>query len=120
MSQVDLVKVNYGRQSYTQTIDTSFSQLGGVTSSLEQSPLPTVDEFFQDYNALFFSIPKTGENSHTSLIESSTQYLGFSPDSIEIQALQQEITFLREQLLETRQQIEAMSNSSTGSLLSTL
>ena len=66
--------------------------------------------YFNDnyYNALFFQIPKTGDNSHTTLIESSTKYIGYNPQSQELQALQQEITFLREQLLTQRQQLESL------------
>jgi|TARA_B110000211_G_scaffold126830_1_gene145992 hypothetical protein len=109
MSEVTLVKTNFGRTSYTQTINTEFTQLVPPSPVIVENNLPTVNDFFNDYNALFFQIPKTGENSHTTLIESSTEYIGYNPQSQELQALQQEITFLREQLLTQRQQLESLS-----------
>ena len=109
MSEVTLVKTNFGRTSYTQTINTEFTQLVPPSPVTVEDNLPTVNDFFNDYNALFFQIPKTGENSHTTLIESSTEYIGYNPQSQELQALQQEITFLREQLLTQRQQLESLS-----------
>ena len=51
---------------------------------------------------LFFTIPKTGNNSHETLITTSTEYIGYNPLTTEIEALQQEITLLRRQLLEER------------------
>lgn len=115
--QVNLNKTNLGRTSYTRTINTEFTQLVPPTPVIAENNLPTVTDFFNTYDALFFVIPKTGENSHTTLIESSTEYIGYAPQTLEIEALQQEITFLREQLLETRQQIESLSNSSTKEAL---
>lgn len=111
MSQVDLLKRNFSKVSYTNTIDTNFTQLIPTPPVTVEDNLPTVNDFFTYYDALFFQIPKTGENSHTSLIETSTEYIGYAPQSIELEALQQEITFLREQLLETRQQIESLTNN---------
>jgi len=111
MSEVTLTKTNFGRTSYTQTINTEFTQLIPPSPVTVEDNLPTVNDFFNDYNALFFQIPKTGENSHTTLIESSTEYIGYNPQSQELQALQQEITFLREQLLTQRQQLESLSQN---------
>lgn len=114
MSQVNLFKNNFQSGSYINTIDTNFTQLIPPTPVTIEDNLPTIGEFFDDYSALFFSIPKTGENSHTTLIESSTEYIGFVPQSLEIDALQQEITFLREQLLQLRTQLnDITSNAST-------
>ena len=111
MSEVTLTKTNFGRTSYTQTINTEFTQLVPPSPVTVEDNLPTVNDFFNDYNALFFQIPKTGDNSHTTLIESSTEYIGYNPQSQELQALQQEITFLREQLLTQRQQLESLSQN---------
>lgn len=108
---INLSKNNLGRDSYTKTINTNFTQLIPTPRVTVEDNLPTVSDFFTYYDALFFQIPQTGENSHTSLIETSTEYIGYSPQTAEIEALQQEITFLREQLLETRQQIEDLTNN---------
>lgn len=99
--QIQLNKEIYSKPQYERVIDTSFNQLGVVTES-EDLPLPTVDEFFQFYNDLFFQIPKTGFNSHETLITTSTEYVGNTQQLAEIKALQEEITDLRRQLLESK------------------
>lgn len=109
-TKVILDKEVYPKRQYEQTIDTSFSQLVAPSSSLPLEIVPTVEEFFQDYNTLFFDIPKTGENSHETLIVQSTEYIGYSPINEEITALTEEITSLREQLLEARQQLADLAN----------
>ena len=108
---ITLVKTNFGRDSYSQTINTEFTQLLPPSPVTVDENIPTVNDFFNYYNALFFQIPKTGENSHTTLIESSTEYIGYVPQSQELEALQQEITFLRDQLLTQRQQLESLSQN---------
>ena len=111
--KVNLIKTVFEKNQYEQTIDTSFSQLVAPPSSLPLEIVPTVDEFFQNYDTLFFQIPKTGNNSHETLIISSTEYIGYSPINEEITALTEEITSLREQLLDARQQIQDLVDSQT-------
>tara|TARA_R110001592_G_scaffold344781_1_gene636311 strand:- start:965 stop:1306 length:342 start_codon:yes stop_codon:yes gene_type:complete len=108
--RVNLNSTVFAKQQYEQVIDTSFSQLVPPSSSIPIEELPTVDDFFNDYDGLFFQIPKTGENSHETLIVSSTDYIGFQPLNDEIQALTEEITSLRKQLLEARQQLADLAN----------
>lgn len=114
MSKVTLLKTNFQSGSYINTIDTNFTELVPPSPVTIEDNLPTVNEFFDDYSTLFFTIPKTGENSHTTLIETSIEYIGFVPQSLEIEALQQEITFLREQLLELRAQLNDVTNTTSN------
>jgi len=104
----------FNRDQYEQVIDTSFSQLTPPLSSIPIETLPTVEEFFQDYDSLFFQIPQTGENSHETLIVTSTDYIGYQPLNDEIQALTEEITSLRTQLLESRQQLADLANGGSN------
>jgi hypothetical protein len=65
-SVVDLSKQVFEKQQYQQVIDTSFTQLtvGGVpTTQVAITPLPTVQEFFDNYSQLFYQIPKAGETN---------------------------------------------------------
>ena len=62
--------------------------------------LATVGDFFTIYNNLFFLIPKDGPNSHTSLVEQSSEYINYQANQVEIQALLDEIAELREQNLQ--------------------
>lgn len=107
MNKVNLNKQVFDKRSFENTIDTSFTEL---TSSV-QTPVidntPTVNEFFQYYNDLFYTIPKFGEeNSHEYLVLTSQQYIGnISTDQELIDALISEITELRQENLDLQQQI---------------
>jgi hypothetical protein len=100
--QVNLTKNSFSKTQYPRVIDTEFSQLTpAVTESVAVQDV-SVDEFFLLYDKLFFDIPQRGNNSHETLIQTSTEYIGYNPLTTEIEALQQEITELRRQLLEER------------------
>jgi hypothetical protein len=104
---VTLQKQVYDRNQYKQVIDTSFTQLVQPTTQDTSSALPSVNQFFDYYNQLFFDIPKFGEvNSHEYLIKTSTEYIGASSVvSDELQALIDEITELRQENLDLQQQL---------------
>jgi hypothetical protein len=113
MSQerVNLNKQVFSKTQYERTINTSFSQL--VTTTAETgSTLPSVDEFFSFYQALFFDIPKFGIiNSHEYLIKTSQEYIGTSNIvDDQIQALIDEVTELRQENLDLLQQITTSQN----------
>jgi len=105
--QVKLTKLVYDRNQYKQVIDTSFTQLVQPTTQDTSSALPSVNQFFDYYNQLFFDIPKFGEtNSHEYLIKTSTEYIGASSEiSNELQALIDEVTELRQENLDLQQQL---------------
>ena len=105
--QIKLTKQVYDKNQYQKVIDTSFTQLVQPTNTSSTPVLPTVNEFFDYYNQLFFDIPKFGEtNSHEYLIKSSQEYIGTSAlVNDEIQALIDEITELRQENLELQQQL---------------
>jgi len=100
--RIELNKEVYNKGQYEKVIDTSFSQLGVFNSEPVQVQEVSVDEFFILYDRLFFEIPQRGNNSHETLITTSTEYIGYNPLTTEIEALQEEITELRRQLLEER------------------
>jgi hypothetical protein len=104
--QIQLTKQVYDKNQYQKVIDTSFTQLIQPTVSTG-SALPTVDQFFDFYNQLFFDIPKFGEiNSHEYLIKTSQEYIGISNVvNDEIQALIDEVTELRQENLDLQQQL---------------
>jgi hypothetical protein len=106
--QINLNKVVYSKTQYQKVIDTSFTQLvqPQVTSSVV-SPSISVDEFFQNYQQIFFQIPKFGNvNSHEYLIKTSQDYIGSSPITDDtIQALVEEVTQLRQENLTLQQQL---------------
>jgi len=105
--QIKLTKQVYDKNQYQKVIDTSFTQLVQPTTVSTGSTLPTVNQFFDYYNQLFFDIPKFGEtNSHEYLIKTSQEYIGISNVvNDEIQALIDEITELRQENLDLQQQL---------------
>jgi hypothetical protein len=105
--QVKLIKRVYDKNQYQKVIDTSFTQLVQPTTAVTGSTLPSVDQFFDFYNQLFFDIPKFGEtNSHEYLIKTSQEYIGTSAlANDELQALIDEITELRQENLDLQQQL---------------
>jgi len=101
-TQVDLVRQEFEKNRYNKNIDTSFSQFVAPTLPSASAP-PSVQEFFQFYEQLFYVIPKEGDiNSHRYLINTSEAYIGASDQSDEIRALQEEITALRIELLQAQ------------------
>ena len=105
--QILLTKQVYDKNQYQKVIDTTFTQLVQPASQSTGSALPTINEFFDYYNQLFFDIPKFGEiNSHEYLIKTSTEYIGASSVvNDELQALIDEITGLRQENLDLQQQL---------------
>lgn len=108
-SIVDLSKQVFEKQQYRQVVDTSFTELtvGGTSPTSSNAViLPTVQEFFDNYSQLFYTIPKTGEiNSHQYLVNQSSEYIGGQEVNQEVEALLREITALREENLQLQQQL---------------
>jgi len=104
MANYTLNKTIYDKNQYKNTIDTTFSNIQAPTPSLEETV--GVNEFFRLYESLFYNIPIDGDtNSHTYLIQQSSQYVGSTFTSEEIQVLLDEITGLRQDLLLANQTI---------------
>ena len=100
--KVNLNKQVFSKTQYPRVVNTEFTQLTPTETEPVVVQDVSVDEFFVLYDKLFFEIPKTGNNSHETLITTSTDYVGYNLLTTEIEALQQEITELRKQLLEER------------------
>ena len=112
MDKINLNKSVYERRQYDKVIDTSFTQLVPppiITSSITVENQVSI--FFNDYQKLFFDIPKTGEtNSHEYLIKQSSEYIDFKFIDDTAQALLAEITALREENLSLTKQIIQLSS----------
>lgn len=102
IQNITLVRQAFDKEKFNQTVNIEFTELGvpPVDLSFFDSNLATVGDLFNIYNNLFFDIPKTGPNSHTTLIEESSQYVNYQANQIEIESLLDEIAELREQNLQ--------------------
>jgi hypothetical protein len=89
----------YNKGTFTKVINTQFSELNSNPTIV---PETTVDAFFELYDELFSIIPNEGDiNSHRAILLREAEYLNVQiADGVEVQALLQEITDLRQQLLE--------------------
>ena len=99
MSEViKLDKQIFSKGDFEKVVDKSFKQL--VKPATETTF--TLSDFFELYDNLFLEIPKEGEiESHRFILNRTAEYLGVNVnDDIDIQALLDEITSLRTELLD--------------------
>jgi hypothetical protein len=110
MTQISLNKDIFNKNDFEKLVDKKFKQLINNQNNLEDAF--TIDEFFQLYEELFFQIPREGDiNSHRYILEKEAEYLGVTiNDGLDVQALLQEITSLRNDLLEAN---KTLLNSTT-------
>lgn len=104
-NKLQLNKLALVKSNYVNVLDTSFSELVIPPPPVEETV--SVSQFFRLYDELFYDIPSEGDlNSHEFLIERSKEYIGFEESTPEdIQALLDEITILRQNLLDTEQEV---------------
>ena len=106
--RVRIQRQSYKREQIRTSLDTEFNVFKEV---VEEQDTDTVEELFRLYDKLFYSIPIEGENrSHTYILERSSELADFDKSTEEIQPLLDEITQLREQLLDANQQIFDLQN----------
>ena len=98
MDRINLNKNVFNKGDFLKTVNTSFTQL--IPPTPVEVPAMNVDEFFAEYDRLFYEIPKEGAtNSHTYLVETSGEYINYDKINAEIQALLDEIASLRQEIL---------------------
>jgi hypothetical protein len=111
MSQIPIEKTVYDKNTFSKVVDTQFNQL--LTNAGEgETPSFTIDDFFQLYEDLFYQIPKEGDtNSHRFILEKEADYLGVIINQDDIQALLDEITALRQQVIDTQTALDEISKT---------
>ena len=120
-TNINLNKKVFNKRDYQKTINTSFTQLDVQSIQEQIDNQPTVQEFFDLYNELFYEINELGENnSHEYLIKTSSQYINFEENDELVQALQNEIAQLREELLGTQQQLADNTTTSPSPTTNTI
>jgi hypothetical protein len=107
MTNIKVDKTILGRNE--SVLDTNFSFFSRITTA----PDFTIEDFFQLYEELFYQIPKEDEvESHRYILNKEAEYLGVKlADDVDIQALLDEITSLRQQLLEAKTIITDYTNN---------
>jgi hypothetical protein len=109
MEKINLIKKVRGINTYKSVIDTEFKEL--ITKAIpEQDTQISVSDFFNYYDLLFYDIPVTGDESHTTLVQRSQQYIGGEVIDLEKQALIEEINGLRQQIIDLSQTYLSISD----------
>jgi len=101
MSQIPIQKTVFDKDTFNKVINTQFTQLidQAATETADQ-PSFSIDDFFNLYEQLFYQIPRDGDvNSHQYILQKEADYLGIIINQDDIQALLNEITVLRNDLL---------------------
>jgi hypothetical protein len=99
------IQNNVVGENYSKVIDTEFKTFTISTpTNIDQI---TIDKFFTYYDELFYQIPKEGDtHSHTYILNKTIEYLGVKlADDASTQALLNEITNLKQQILQNSQTI---------------
>lgn len=100
---VQIKKTVFKKDEFGKVIDRNFKTFSQPIPIEQQR---SVEEFFEDYENLYYEIPPEGESqSHQYLIARSTELVDFDKDTSEIQPLLDEIAQLREQILGYQQQL---------------
>lgn len=98
MRNVRLNKTVYSKEELEKSVDNTFKTF---VDEVEEDN-DTTAEFFRLYEKLYYEIPTQGENNtHEFLIKESSKLVQIEKDDSEIQPLLDEITDLRQRLLES-------------------
>jgi len=122
MNNFVLTKQLFEKKAFDATVDTTFIELTSSVQINTSPSLPSISEFFDNYQALFYDIPKFGDtNSHQYLIFTSQEYIGSEVSGNEvINSLIAEITDLRQENLELQQELSQQNVSSIQDALQNL
>ena len=122
MANLPIVKQVFAKKAFSDTINTTFTELNTPIPTPAIPTLPSITEFFQYYQSLFYNIPKFGEaDPHQYLILSSQDYIGSENVNNEvIDALLVELTELRQENFELQDKLTQKSLSSAQEALKTL
>ena len=102
-NEIKIQKKVYDPKTFDKVIDRNFKTFAQPEDPALQ---PTVEDFFNLYEELYYEIPLQGDNqSHNHLVQRSSELLDFKKDTQDIQPLLDEIATLREQVLEYQQQL---------------
>ena len=112
--KITLSKNVYSKTQFEKTVDTTFTQ-PDPTLPTAQATIISVAEFFNNYQTLFYQIPKLGEtDSHEYLVKTSQAYIGGTQNDSELTALINEIDSLRLTIFEQQQTISTLITGSTN------
>ena len=113
-NKINISKTRFNKEEFENTVDTEFEFFVDVDdTAANATAIDSIDEFFRQYDELFFSIPVEGDiKSHTYLVNRSGELVNEEPNNELIQPLLDEIADLRQQLLESRADLLTLTQQS--------
>ena len=99
LGEIKFIKTIYSQDAFRQSVDTSISEL------VTQKETIDIQQFFNQYNQIFFDIPQKGINSHETIIRESMDYVNDFTDykDEQILDLEDQIIALNNEILELQQ-----------------
>lgn len=104
--KVKIEKTVQEKSDLTKVVSTQFTTFVQPTEEVDED---TVEELFRLYDKLYLEIPLEGSRSHTYLIEESSKLVSLEQEQ-DITPLLEEITDLRERLLQANERISELEN----------
>jgi hypothetical protein len=95
-----LSRTVFNKNEFRKVVSTEFTT---YTQPTADETNDTVEELFRLYDLLYLDIPLVGSQSHTYLIEQSSKLVQITQDTVDIQPLLDEISDLRQRLLDSDQ-----------------
>jgi hypothetical protein len=97
-----LTKKTYLTTDSDKLIDRSFQELGSKTININ------IASFFETYKDIFYRIPKTGVNSHTTLYNDSGKFIGNPQTSDQLKLKKQD-----KKIIELQAKISELTHKNT-------
>lgn len=109
MANISFNSNTFLRDNFEKLVDTRFKQL--LKPSTGEDTSFTIDEFFTLYDELFYQISPEGDvQSHRFILNKTAEYLGVKiNEESNIQALLDEITLLKQELLDANKSLESIN-----------
>ena len=118
MSDINIEKTVFDKDAFNKVVNTQFSQLAPANEVGNQqtatAPSFTLDDFLALFNSLYPLIP---EDILRQLLSKIAGTLDVKIDTTDIQALLEEITSLRQQLVDIQSTVNSVKQYSTQNLV---
>ena len=111
MANISFKTYSFSRDNLEILVDTTLKQLLKPTNTVDSEF--TIEEFFTLYDDIFYQIPPEGEvQSHRFILNKTAEYLGVKTgDELNIQTLLNEITSLRQELLDANKSLGSINKN---------
>lgn len=111
MNTINLEKIAYSKDSYDKVVDRNFNQLI-IPGVKDPTQTISLDDFFDLYDSVFLTIPKEGDiKSHRYILNRTSDYLDVKlAEDVDVDALLEEITMLRQELLDQQELVSQLIN----------